>query len=278
MIIARSQAVALLVAMATAATLTGATAHSSAPSATWDQACPDADPNLVVAEAPGWEGDYDAFGNRYGTCTVIRNTSPAILWISVQSPNWVAFLDGTKGDDPRGSLAAAAGAEAAGRQADNPTQQPVLRDGYLVIHHSPRAPYWIQAADEASQVKAEFAIQLTQFAYDRLEEDRRLGKGFRLHRNVLECATAANDLRNDLLAEGQPVTFDDIFNQLQSARQTAIACQPVYEAAKPPKVANPLDTPQATNARKALQKASSWVDEWADLIKLGKDIVRTIWV
>ncbi|MGW0844202.1 hypothetical protein ACWD26_29505 [Streptomyces sp. NPDC002787] len=276
MIIARSRAVALLAATATAATLTGATAHSSAPSTTWDQACPNADPNLVVAEAPGWEGMYDAFGNRAGTCTIIRNTSPAILWISVQSPNWVAFLDGTRGDDPRGSLAAAAGAQAAGRQADNLTQQPVLRDGYLVIHHSPSAPYWIQAADESSQVKAEFAIQLTQFAYDRLAEDERLGRGFRLHRNILECATAANDLRNDLLAEGQPVTFDGIFNQLQSAHQTASACEPVYEAAKPPKVANALDTPQASNARKALQKVNSWVDEWADLIKFGKDVVRAV--
>ncbi|MFD3875742.1 hypothetical protein [Streptomyces sp. NPDC058623] len=273
-IVARSRALALLAATATAATLAGAAPHSSAPSTTWNQVCPDASARLT--EAPGWESAYAAFSNPAGTCTVIRNTSPAIFWISVQSPDTVVLVDGAvEGGDPTVRLLAQTGAVAAGKRSDTALQQPVLRNGDVVIQHRPGSPYWIQAADASTQVRTEFAITLSRFAYAGLSPGRWFTAWLTLDEHVQRCATAADTLRKDLIAEGQAVTYEAIFDQLETAGRTAAACKRVYDAAKPPDLNLPsLRTPQAQEARSTLRTSTSQADDVAKWIARGKIVLK----
>ncbi|MET9568545.1 hypothetical protein ABZY34_05275 [Streptomyces virginiae] len=291
MIVARNRAVVLLAATAIAATLAGAAPHSSpVPSTTWEELCPDA--KVRGTEAPGWETYFEAFTNRAGTCTVVQNTSPGVLLVSVQSPDSVIFLDGaTQGGDPRGPLLTQAGAWAAGKRSDTATQQPVLSNGFAVIQHRPGSTlkWWTQVADQSTQVKAKFAVELSRFAVYRLPWTRWATALAQLDQHIQACAIEADALRDELLAKNQPAEFQDIFNQLP---QTAGACKPVYDAAVPPRVPtnpdpprvptnpdpprvpmNPLDTPQANNARQTLQRFNSEADNLARMLRLGRALI-----
>ncbi|CAL9621486.1 hypothetical protein [Streptomyces sp. enrichment culture] len=268
MILTKVRAVALFAAIATAATLTSASPNSP-PTMTWDQICPDA--RVRLSEAPGWEGAYDAYSNPAATCTVIQNTSTAILWITVESPNKVVFLNGYRvNGDPR-ALPNEAGATAAGLRSSTPSQAPVLRQGFAVIVAPPKSNYWIRAVDMPTQVRAEMAIQLSRLTYAWLPPNfKQAAARAQIHQHVQACANAAVALQADLANQGRPTTLQELFNLLTQAPRTTTECKPVYDAAKPPKSpTNPLDTPQANSSRNVLQRLNSQLDDVMRLIQRG---------
>jgi hypothetical protein len=270
MIAAGKRAVALLAATATAATLAGVAPHTSAPSTTWQDICPDA--RVRVTEAPGWEGLFEAHSNPDKTCTVVQNTSTGVLRVAVQPPDSVVFLDGdTVGVDPREPVLAQVGAVAAGKRYDTDTQQPVLPNGYTVIQHRPGATWWTQVADQSTQVKVKYAVELTKLGLSRVPWTRWAGEVALLDAHIQRCAILADALHNQLLAEGRPATFEVVFEQLP---ETVKACKPVYDAAKPPRPpTNPLDTPQGRNSRRALQQFNSVADDLLELQRLGRALI-----
>ena len=206
------RAVALLASTAIAATLMGAPSHSSAPSTTWRQECPAASVQLPVAQ--GYEGAYEAFADPDNTCIVIKNTSDAILRVTVEEPNRVVFINGfSVKNDPR-ALPNEAGAAFAGLRSDTPTQSPVLRDGFAVVTFDPRATpqYWISAVDYADQVKAELAVRLSKMGYWWLP-DGATQAAYRanLVHHVEACTNAAVLLKAQFAEEGRPTSWDQVF-------------------------------------------------------------------
>ncbi|MCX4985978.1 hypothetical protein [Streptomyces sp. NBC_00572] len=268
MMVARGRPVALIAATAIALPLTGIPSHSTAPSDTWKQHCPQA--SVPLPEASGRENDYDAFSDPNGACTVIRNTSNAVFWVEVEEPNEVVFVNGTTVEGDYRGLPEEAAAAAVGQRSN--TQVPVLSNGYAVIRHIKDYLYWIRAADLPSQVRARFAFEFTKNVSWWLPEIKRAAARAALHEHIQACARAASDLWASLEAQGRPTSLQQIFDHLGTAQLTAFECKPVYDAAKPPKdrATGPLDTPQSRISRTALQRANTLLDDFARMIRSGR--------
>ncbi|WP_329125070.1 hypothetical protein [Streptomyces sp. NBC_01353] len=233
-------------------------ARGAVPALTWEQECPLA--RERVSEPLGYEAVYDQFTDEARTCSVIHNTSPGVLWISVDPPNTTVFLNGsTTSLEPKGWFAEA-GALAVGGASD--TRVPILSDGHAVIQQRAPTDFTFWMADPRSQWKAEFAVQVSEFTFNKIPYATWLSARFNLQRNVQQCASAATALWERLSTTDRPAPMQDVIDQLATAAETVETCKPIHEAFDPPPAHR---TPRAANAwddllNRVKAKGTAWAE------------------